>query len=422
MFSNFIPSSLPRFGFGRVKTAQAINIPSVEAHDIEVSSDKRARRLKHLLKLNHATFSILYSKLRFHNHNPHILGSAFLFGGTADHLNDIYEDSANDGLDQWEDSPAEIAEHDYREFLGKKEYQRAFVDFFEDQLVLESYDWKHVVEKFLFQRGSKKSPNAEPIFNCLTAGLGHPLIHLGYAYELNSREVGMEALGLAATCYNPTLAKLLESNPPPTYTTTNIFEIFSRVQADKRLDSAFDHTDDKLNHLWTDQALVSILLEHWSAWKIIDPNADFQQSQELAVALHTSSATSVGGHGYDFLLVHLLTTSHAIRILIPFLEPQHHLPLVRQWLLITLSIYITQSRPLIKKEYVTEYDLQGRNWDFVTDKALHGKHKFDAHFVKGCRAMLEAERTWGGQDEYWLKAAVKFADEFPGWVFGDGSE
>ena len=233
----------------------------------------------------------------------------------------------------------------------------------------------------------------------------------------------MEALGLAATCYNPAQAKLLEANPPPTYTTTNIFEIFGRVQADKRMDSAFDHNhDDKLNHLWTDPALSSILLEHWSAWKITDAKADFQQSQELAVALHSSSATSVGGHGYDFLLVHLLTTSHALRILIPFLEPQHHLPLVKEWLLVTLSIYITQSRPLIKREYVTEYDLHDRNWDFVTDKALHGKHKFDAHFVKGCRAMLEAERTWGGQEEYWLKAAVKFADEFPGRVFGDGSE
>lgn len=290
--------------------------------------------------------------------------------------------------------------------------------------MLESYDWKHVVEKFLFPRGSKKSPNAEPIFNCLTAGLGHPLIHLGYAYELNSREVGMEALGLAATCYNPTLAKLLEANPPPTYTTTDIFEIFSRVQADKRLDSAFDGNPDgdKLTHLWTDPTLSAILLEHWTAWKITDPTQDFSQSQELAVALHTSSAASVGGHGYDFLLVHLLTTSHAVRILLPFLEPQHHVPLVREWLLITLSIYITQSRPAIKKEHVTGYDHRGRTWDFVTDTALHGKHKFDAHFVKACRAMHEAERTWGKKDDYWLKAAVKFADEFPGWVFGDGSE
>ncbi|KAK7888004.1 hypothetical protein LTR67_009399 [Exophiala xenobiotica] len=429
MFSSFIPSSLPKFGFGRSKTTQAITIPSVEVHDIEVSSDKRARRLKHLVKLNHATFSILYHNLRFHNHTPHILGSAYLFGGTADHLNDVYEESSTrDNLEHWEDSPSEIALHDYREFLGRKPYQRAFVDFFEDQLVLQGYDWKAVVEKFLFERTSS-GPNREPIFNCLTAGLGHPLIHLGYAYELNSREVAMEALGLAATCYNPTLAKLFEkfeknnkpSVPvPTTYTTNSIFEVFARVQADKRLDHAFDDgPKDQLDHLWTDPVLSSILLEHWSAWKITDPNTDFAQSQELAVALHTSSASSVGGHGYDFLLVHLLTTSHAVRILTPFLEGQHHLPLVREWLLIALSIYITQNRPVINRAFVSEYDTQGRGWDFVTKAALEGEHKFDAHFVKGCRAMLEAERTWGKQDGYWLKGAVKFADEFSGWVFGE---
>lgn len=278
-----------------------------------------------------------------------------------------------------------------------------------------------MVEKFLFERGSTSSPNRQPISNCLTAGLGHPLIHLGYAYELNSREVAMEALGLAATCYNPTLAKLFENKPVPTYTTNNIFEVFARVQADKRLDHAFDGPahDDKLDHLWTDPVLSSILLEHWYAWKITDPTKDFAQSQELAVALHTSSASSVGGHGYDFLLVHLLTTSHAVRILTPFLEGQHHLPLVREWLLIALSIYITQNRPVINKEFVTRYDTQGRGWDFVTKAALEGPHRFDAHFVKGCRAMLEAERTWGKEDGYWLKGAVKFADEFSGWVFGE---
>ncbi|KAJ9616106.1 uncharacterized protein PV06_06566 [Exophiala oligosperma] len=446
MFSSFIPSSFPHFGFGRSKIAQAITIPSVEVHDIEVSSDKRGRRLKHLVKLNHATYSILYHSLRFHNHTPHILGSAYLFDGSADHLNNVYEDvSTHDNLEHWEDSPSEIAAHDYRDYLGQRNYQRAFVDFFEDQLVLQGYDWKSVVEKYLFDRGPKSSPNAYPMFNCLTSGLGHPLIHLGYAYELNSREIAMEALGLAATCYNPVLAKLLETKPASgrTHSTNDIFEIFERVHADKRLDHAFDgHGDDKLDHLWTDPELVSILLEHWSGWNITDPTRDFAQSQALAVALHTSVASSVGGHGYDFLLVHLLTTSHAVRILIPFFEAEHHLPLVREWFLIALSIYITQNRPPIKKENVTSYDLKGRDWGFVTHKALEGDHRYDAHFVKACRAMLEAERTWGKRDvttteekekeketkdensnnNYWLKGAVRFADEFSGWVFGDGEE
>ncbi len=76
MFSSFLPASLPKLGwFGRSGSQQqtpAIDIPPVEVHDVEVRSDKAARRLKHLLKLNHATFAILYNRLRFHNHNPHV--------------------------------------------------------------------------------------------------------------------------------------------------------------------------------------------------------------------------------------------------------------------------------------------------------------------------------------------------------------
>jgi hypothetical protein len=42
-------------------------------------------------------------------------------------------------------------------------YQRAFVDFFEDQLVSKKYDWKLLLDEFLF--GGK-----EPLINGLVAG------------------------------------------------------------------------------------------------------------------------------------------------------------------------------------------------------------------------------------------------------------
>lgn len=72
MFSSLIPRSLPTFGLGRGGSGEPINISAVEVHDVEVLSDKRGRRLKHLLRLNHATYSILYNHLRFHNHTPHV--------------------------------------------------------------------------------------------------------------------------------------------------------------------------------------------------------------------------------------------------------------------------------------------------------------------------------------------------------------
>ena len=428
MFSSFFSGGIPKFGFGRTSTAGKIDIPSVEIHDVETSPDKRDRRLKHLLKLNHANFSILWNNLRFHNHTPHLLGSAYFLNCSADHLTSIYEHAADEGHEGWQDSPGEIALHDYRDFLGKREYQRAWVDFFEDQLVDHNYDWKLVAARFLFERGKKSETNHYPMFACLTAGLGHPLIHLGYAYEMASREVGMEALGLVATCYDPKLAALFEANSPSTsnastgnpltYSTSNPFEVFARVQADKRLDSHFTKLgDDNLSRLLSDPSLVSILAEHFIAWKITEPRAAFEQSQRLATALliSTSPEKPTCGHGYDFFLLHVLTTSHAVRIIIPFLPAEHHIALLREWFLITLALYIAQLRPTVSVQQVLDYEPKGVTWEDTRDYALTSEHKFDEHYVKGIRAMKEAAKLWGDNDHFFEKAAVKFAVEFKEW-------
>lgn len=74
MFSSFSPFSLqiviPRFLQGVAETS--IDLKPVEIHDIEAKSDKRARSLKQLLKLNHVNHSIIYHNLSFHNHMPHV--------------------------------------------------------------------------------------------------------------------------------------------------------------------------------------------------------------------------------------------------------------------------------------------------------------------------------------------------------------
>jgi hypothetical protein len=49
------------------------------------------------------------------------LGSAYILGGTHEHLNDIYEKESED-LEPWQDSPGEILREDWREFLGKREW------------------------------------------------------------------------------------------------------------------------------------------------------------------------------------------------------------------------------------------------------------------------------------------------------------
>lgn len=148
-----------------VKTPKplAIPLPSVEIHNVESNPDRRARCLKHLIKANHVNYSILYHDLQFDNHNPHILSSAYLLGATEVQLNAIY-DSEIKKLEPWKPSPSEVIDEDWRDFLGDKRYQRAFVDYFEDKLAMRfSYDWKAEVSEFLFS-------GEEPLFHGLIGG------------------------------------------------------------------------------------------------------------------------------------------------------------------------------------------------------------------------------------------------------------
>jgi hypothetical protein len=56
----------------------SVDLPSVEVHDIETAAEKRPRTLKHLIKANHANYSIIYHDLRYHNHTPHVCCSHIL--------------------------------------------------------------------------------------------------------------------------------------------------------------------------------------------------------------------------------------------------------------------------------------------------------------------------------------------------------
>ncbi|GAD97228.1 hypothetical protein NFIA_069170 [Paecilomyces variotii No. 5] len=398
--------SLPKLFSG--SRGRAIDIQSVKIHEIETAQEKPARALKHLLRLNHANHSILFNERRFHNHAPHILSSAYLLGADAEDLNRIYEEEAK-GLEPWTDSPGEISTDDWRDFLGNREYQRAYVDFFEDELVRYGYDWKQVVHEFLFS-------GKEPLINSIVADLGHPLIHLGYALEMSNREVAMEALAMTATCYND-IHKYLDdpsySKAEASYHSTSPLEILEKVRTDKRFHGLFGSPGaQNLEILFRDREAA--LLDHWNAWEIQDPVKQFRESQEAAAAILVATRANATSQ-YDFFLVHLLTTSHAVRIILPLIPSTFHIPLVRQWWLITIAVYIAQLRPEIKLDRITDYDLKARDWKWASHQAVKGPHSTDAHYVKAIRACKEAAETWGDPDAYYLKAAVKFADEFNGW-------
>ena len=224
----------------------------------------------------------------------------------------------------------------------------------------------------------------------------------------------MEALGLTTTCYS-FLHKYLDDasyTKMSTYSTCSPLEIVQRVRGDKRFDGVYDHPGNvDLDHLFG--RYEDAVLEHWNSWHISNPRKQFEDSQQAAVALLV--ATHRPGSQYDFFLVHLLTTTHAVRIILPLIPAKFHISLVRQWWLLTLSYYIGQLRPDIDLDKVKNYDLQGKDWEWVAKQAVDGAHSRDPHYVKALRAIKEIAKTWGDGEKFYLKAAAKFAEDFDGW-------
>ncbi|KAI0998273.1 hypothetical protein K3495_g9921 [Podosphaera aphanis] len=385
---------------------ESVDLPSVQIHQIETAVEKRTRTLKHLLRANHLNYSILFHDLTFHNHLPHLLGSAYLLGADAPHLQNLYDEETK-MLEAWVPSPAEITDKDWRHFLGDKQYQRAFIDFFEDENALKfDYNWKTMVEEYLFS-------GDEPLFHGLVSGLGHPLIHLAYAYELTCKELAIEALAQTSVCYD-ILHKYLDS---PHYTKPSdvIFsprQILDRIQNDTRLDNLFsDPGPTNIVPLLTHHE--EIVLEYWNMLAADNSPSQLQACQDAAIDLLTHTVQT-GTKAYDFFIVHVLTTSHAARILLPFIPKQFHLNLLRQLWLLTICVYIAQLRPEIK--YKPETIPPGTSWAHVEQKSLQGSWATDAHYIKAIRAIKEAAFTWGDPDGHYLAAATKFADGFNGWT------
>ncbi|KAI6249331.1 Questin oxidase [Erysiphe necator] len=387
----------------------SFELPPVQVHDVETAAaGKRLRTLKHLLRANHINHAIFYSNLIFHNHMPHLLGSAYILGADVEQLHNIYDKESKE-LAPWSPSPAEITSKEWRNFLSDKRYQRAYIDFFEDELALKfHYNWRDLVNEYLFH-------GEEPLINGITSGLGHPLIHLAYAFELSCKELAIEALAQASLEYD-FMHKYFDdpsyTKPSTTFTSTSPLKILQKIHDDTRFDNIFTQPGPtNIEPLFSQRE--NQVLEYWNSWTIENPIEQFKDSQNDAITLLTQTVES-GHNKFDFFLVHILTTSHAIRILLPLIPPRFHLNLVRQWWLLTIAVYIAQLRPVIRNNPVELPP--NKDWNYVQDQAIRGTWSKDAHYVKAIRAIKETASTWGDIGDQLLAAAVRFADDFDGWT------
>lgn len=354
-------------------------------------------------------------------HSPHLLGSLQLLGASPARLAEVYA-SESKILPPPPSPETTITRDNWREYLGDRNFTQAYLAFFTQELNTTHHgDWRALLTEYLLT-----GPN--PLIHSMTGDLCHPIIHLGYAYELGNADLATGALVYSAVHYDPATEAYLnirssspDSNTPPA--ASSPLEVLARVRADKRLAGFPPEGPGREHFAPLFEQHESVVLEHWRSW----PSADDEEisaeklceALDACVSLLMGTTREGGDNSYDFILLHALTGCYALRVVLPVLPVQYHAALFNQWWLFTLMVYITQGRPEIDDTLFTEYPLEGKNWSTPVTLAIESPAGFDAHYVKAIRAFKSAAEfsaQVGGSarhsQKWYLKAATKFAETF----------
>jgi len=250
--------------------------------------------------------------------------------------------------------------------------------------------------------------------------VGHPFIHLAYGYEFRLPEVITEALSLGCTEY-VVCHGLIGSPPPipPKYTTMHLADVIKRVQSDERFDGIVEMPGTG-NFGIVLQSRFQEFIEHWNAWQVTEnPVQQFEHCCDLSVVMAIGSG--YGGGKYDFFYAHIMTVAHAIRVLYHYFPEDRRVSILRQYAFFSILIYILQKRLSFGIEEIEQIDTTGKDWKWVSEKALAHRWALDDHFFKVVRATKAFAETYGEKDGFYLKAAVKYLTDFNGWEgFGEG--
>ena len=340
----------------------------------------------------------------FHTHTAHHLGSLYLMGATDARLEQVYE-NIHDEVNMYKASPHEITRANWRQLLGDKRFCKAYQDFFNQELTASGDHWRQTFVEFLLDNA------AAPMINGVIGGVAHPLIHIGYAFELDSRTVACEALALSAVCYNY-LHEVIDKLKPPKFGSKSALAIFQDLRSDDRL-VLFDAPGVSNLELSVKYS-TDLVHSHYDQW-LIDVNQIEKIIEELFdLSVYLYGATHKPDQiDFDFFLLHLLTSMHAIRHIHSHLNDRQVVEhILSQFFYFASIVYIAQLRPKIDETLIHEYRIDGdnKNWDYVIQRTVHTELAEDSHFVKVVRTLRDAEAAYGVKDGLYLKTAIKTVD------------
>jgi len=228
---------------------------------------------------------------------------------------------------------------------------------------------------------------------------------------------------LTAVCYDY-LHEFIDKLKPPSSPSKSALDIFKNIRSDMELP-----INDGPSAKYVEPTVKKYndrILYHYNQWNMNKDNLakTIEELFELSVYLYGGTHKS-NQIEFDFFLLHLLTSMHAVRSIFPHIDnPQIMEGIIQQFFYFAIAVYIAQARPKINENLIHDYNIDEakNNWIYVIDRTLNTKFIDDAHVVKVIRALRDAEKVYGdNKNGLYLKTAIKTVDNLhfdPMWIGG----
>ncbi|KAJ1976053.1 hypothetical protein H4R35_002871 [Dimargaris xerosporica] len=244
----------------------------------------------------------------------------------------------------------------------------------------------------------------------LTAAVGHPLIHTGYAMEFRHPQALARALAYACSRYQDP-GDLLD---PP----TDPLDTFTALENDPSLTtdlSQYGTVHKRLRRLLEspENTKVKAPINAWNISATEDARLESVRRLMRAVTLEYAGQHHMTQPG--FFIVHLVTSMFATQTLVPLLQPSDQERLLRVQLYHAILVCFAQGRETFSQEVLDKYELLTRFQVLSQahlNQAVHQEAagNSDIHAVKAVRALPAFTMLDPGFCPTYTKAATMALD------------
>ena len=355
-----------------------LNIPGAFPHSPTISPEE-TRLVAELLEKDAKEHHIFFNDRGFHNHLTHMLLADYSLGASTKRLKEVYKQE-----DQIQ-RPKLPKHKDFKwtEHLGEKEYYSDYLDFMIGEV--EKLGRVGAVEKYAFDEQYSMLAR-------FLAGIYHPFIHIGYGLEFGID--GMVAEGLAQMCVHEDLNKalILQEMKMSKSSNTTPLELAKAMIEDKRFDGIIKPGTPGMYRTFyeTKPELILGYVEKWSL--SLDKEELLDKIRELMildVAVYVGPQRPDKEIVLDFYLMHALTSSLFLPVMVQQLSPKLGMRLLRGKFAMDLAHFAGRNRPKLYMEQFTSTTEFTRSWDEIIELAVHHA---DEHVPKVVRALKQVER------------------------------